>query len=169
VIIVAPTLTGLVVAFVAEGKEGLLTVLRRMIRWRAGLGWNATILLAPVLTSLAAVGVHILLGGAAPHFPLLKSNQHLILLTFLFYLLPRQSSAFLKEVGLRGYAQQQVRRQWGPLIGTLVLGVFFWRLAAARVSATRLGPVRDGRPGLLSLVHSDRDRLVGPDGGDRPG
>jgi membrane protease YdiL (CAAX protease family) len=125
VIFVAPTLAGLLVAFLAEGKEGLLAVLRRMIRWRAGVRWYALILLAPVVTSLAAVGVHVLLGGAASEFPLLKENQHLILLTFVFYLLPWQSSAFLEEVGLRGYAQEQVQSKWGPLGGTLLLGVFF--------------------------------------------
>ncbi|MFN2220488.1 MAG: type II CAAX prenyl endopeptidase Rce1 family protein, partial [Anaerolineae bacterium] len=125
VIMVAPTLAGLLVAFLADGKEGLLAVLRRLIRWRAGVRWYALILLAPVLTSLAAVGVHVLLGGAAPQFPLIRENQHLILLTFLFYLLPWQSSAFLEEVGLRGYAQEQVQNKWGPLGGTLVLGLFF--------------------------------------------
>ena len=125
VIIVAPTLAGLLMAFVAEGKQGLLAVLRRMIRWRAGLRWYAMILFAPVLTSLAAIGVHLLLGGTAPQFPLLRENQHLVLLAFLFYLLPWQSSAFLEEVGLRGYAQEQVQNKWGPLGGTLALGVFF--------------------------------------------
>jgi membrane protease YdiL (CAAX protease family) len=125
VIIVAPTLAGLLIAFVAEGKEGLLAVLKRMIVWRSGVRWYAFILLAPVVTSLVAVGMHVLMGGAAPQFPLFKENQHLILLTFVFYLLPWQSSAFLEEVGLRGYAQEQVQRKWGPLVGTLVLGTFF--------------------------------------------
>ena len=125
VIIVAPTLAGLLVAFLAEGKEGLLAVLRRLIRWRAGVRWYAFVLFAPVLTSLAAVGAHVLLGGNAPQFPMLRENQHLILLAFVFYLLPWQSSAFLEEVGLRGYAQEQVQNTWGPLGGTLVLGVFF--------------------------------------------
>jgi membrane protease YdiL (CAAX protease family) len=82
-------------------------------------------LLLPVFTSLVAVAVHILFGGTAPQFPLLKRNQHLILLTFVFYLLPWQSSAFLEEVGFRGYAQEQVQKRYGPLLGTLVLGVFF--------------------------------------------
>jgi membrane protease YdiL (CAAX protease family) len=124
-IIVAPTLAGLIVAFVADGKEGLLAVLKRMIRVRAKARWYAFILLAPVVTCLVAVGVHVLLGGTAPQFPLFKENQHMIALTFLFFLLPWQSSAFLEEIGLRGYAQEQVQTKWGPLGGTIVLGVFF--------------------------------------------
>jgi membrane protease YdiL (CAAX protease family) len=124
-VIAAPTLAGLILAFLAEGKDGLLDVLRRMIRWRAGIRWYILVLFLPALTSLIAVGVHVLVGGTAPQFPLLVQNQHLILMTFVFYLLPWQSSAFLEEVGLRGYAQEKVQSQWGPLAGTLVLGTFF--------------------------------------------
>ena len=130
IIIVAPTLAGLIVAFLAKGKDGLLDVLRRIVRWRAGMRWYLLILLLPVLTSLIAVGIHVLLGGTAPQFPLLKRNQHMILLTFVFYLLPWQSSAFLEEFGLRGYAQEAFQekwgqKRWGPLAGTILLGLFF--------------------------------------------
>ena len=125
IIIVAPTLAGLIVAALAGGKDGVLNVLRRMVRWRAHVRWYLIILLFPVVTSLVAVGVHILFGGTAPQFPLLKQNQHLILLTFIFYLLPWQSSAFLEEVGFRGYAQEESQNRWGPLVGTLILGASF--------------------------------------------
>ena len=53
--------------------------------------------------------------------PEFYENQQMILLTFVFYLLPWQSSAFLEEVGLRGYAQEASQRRWGVLIGTLIL------------------------------------------------
>lgn len=125
IIIVAPTIAGLIVAFLAEGKDGILAVLRRIVRWRAHVRWYILIFLLPVATSLAAVGVHVLLGGSPPQFPMLKQNQHLILVTFLFYLLPWQSSAFLEEVGFRGYAQERAQQKWGPLVGALVLGAFF--------------------------------------------
>ena len=46
-------------------------------------------------------------------------------MTFVFYLLPWQSSAFLEEIGFRGYAQEKSQQKWGPLVGTLVLGAFF--------------------------------------------
>ena len=125
IIIVAPTLAGLIVAALAEGKDGLLAVLRRMVRWRVHVRWYLLILLFPVLTSLVAVGVHVLLGGTAPQFPMLRQNQHMILLTFVFYLLPWQSSAFLEEIGFRGYAQEESQRRWGGLVGSLILGAFF--------------------------------------------
>ena len=125
IIIVAPTLAGLIVAALAAGKDGVLAVLRRMVRWRVHARWYAIILLFPAVTSLVAVGVHVLFGGTAPQFPLFKQNQHMILLTFVFYLIPWQSSAFLEEVGLRGYAQEESQNRWGPLVGTLILGAFF--------------------------------------------
>ena len=125
IIIVAPTIAGLIVAFLAEGKDGILAVLRRIVRWRAHVRWYILVFLLPVVTSLAAVGVHVLLGGSPPQFPMLKQNQQLILVTFVFYLLPWQSSAFLEEIGFRGYAQEKTQRKWGPLAGTLVLGAFF--------------------------------------------
>ena len=51
IIIVAPTLAGLIVAALAEGKDGIMAVLRRMVRWRAHVRWYILILLFPVLTS----------------------------------------------------------------------------------------------------------------------
>lgn len=125
IVIAAPMLAGLIIAFLTEGKDGVLDVLRRIVQWRVNFRWYLLVLFLPVLTSLAAVVVHVLLGGTAPQFPLLKQNQHMILLTFIFYLLPWQSSAFLEEVGLRSYAQEQVQKRWGPLVGTILLGIFF--------------------------------------------
>jgi membrane protease YdiL (CAAX protease family) len=111
-IIATPTLAGLIVAFLAEGKDGLRDVLRRIVRW------YLLVLLLPALASLVAVGVYVLFGGTAPQFPLLRQNQHMILLTFVFYLLPWQSSAFLEEVRLRGYAQESVQKRWGDCVST---------------------------------------------------
>jgi hypothetical protein len=125
IIIVAPMLAGLIVATLAEGKNGVLAVLRRMARWRAHVRWYIIILLFPVLTSLVAVGVHVLLGGTAPQFPLLKQNQHLILLTFMFYLLPWHRARSWKRSALEAMRRKShkndgglwsARSSWGPLL-----------------------------------------------------
>jgi membrane protease YdiL (CAAX protease family) len=44
---------------------------------------------------------------------------------FIFFLLPWQSSAFLEEIGFRGYALERLQNKLGPLVGTLILGAFF--------------------------------------------
>jgi len=46
-------------------------------------------------------------------------------MVFIFFLLPWQSSAFLEEIGFRGYALERLQNKWGPLVGTLFLGAFF--------------------------------------------
>ena len=125
IIIAAPSIAALIVAFLADGWEGILDIFRRLGRWRANWRWYGFVLFSPAALYLIAVGIHVLLGGTAPQFPLLMENQQLILMTFIFFLLPWQSSAFLEEIGFRGYALEKLQNKWGPLVGTLILGTFF--------------------------------------------
>ena len=125
IIIAAPSLAALIVALLADGWEGVLDILRRLGRWRANWRWYVFILFSPAVLYFLAVGGHVLLGGTAPQFPLLKENQQLILMAFIFFLLPWQSSAFLEEIGFRGYALEKLQNRFGPLVGTLILGTFF--------------------------------------------
>jgi len=124
-IIAAPSLAALLVAFLAEGWDGVKEIFRRLGRWRANWRWYVFILFSPVALYFLAVGVHVLLGGTAPQFPLLRENQQMVLLTFLFFLIPWQSSAFLEEIGFRGYALEKLQNKFGPMVGTLILGAFF--------------------------------------------
>jgi membrane protease YdiL (CAAX protease family) len=102
-----------------------LDILRRLGQWRVNWRWYVFILFSPAVIYFLAVGVHVLLGGTAPQFPLLRENQQMILMAFIFFLLPWQSSAFLEEIGFRGYALEKVQNKFGPLVGTLILGGFF--------------------------------------------
>lgn len=124
-LIFAPTLAAIIVAFLADGWEGVKEIFRRVGRWRANWKWYLVILFSPVVLYLIAIGVHVMLGGTSPEFPLLRDNQIMILLVFVSFLLPWQSSAFLEEVGFRGYALEKMQNKWGPAVGTLILGIFF--------------------------------------------
>lgn len=121
----APLLAGLLVAFLASGWEGVLSVLRRMVRWRSKLWWYLLVLISPAVLYLLAIGAYTAAGGSPPGFPMFKENQGMLALAFIFFLLPWQSSAFLEEVGFRGYALEELQQKYGSLIGTLILGVFF--------------------------------------------
>ena len=125
IIIAAPSIAALIVAFLADGWKGVLDIFRRLGRWRANWRWYVFILFSPAVFYLIAVGVHVLLGGTASQFPLFRENQQLILMVFIFFLLPWQSSAFLEEIGFRGFALERLQNKLGPLMGTLVLGAFF--------------------------------------------
>jgi len=125
IIYAAPLLAAFIVAFLADGRKGVLDILRRLGRWRANWRWYVFILFSPAVLYSLAVGVHVLMGGTAPQFPLFRENQQMILMVFIFFLLPWQSSAFLEEVGFRGYALEKLQNKLGPLVGTLILGTFF--------------------------------------------
>jgi len=124
-IIAAPSLAALLIVFLVDGWDGVKKILRGLGCWRANWKWYVFILFSPVVLYFLAVGAHVLLGGTAPQFPLLRENQHMILMAFIFFLLPWQSSAFLEEIGFRGYALEKLQNKFGPLVGTLILGTFF--------------------------------------------
>lgn len=125
IIIAAPSIAALIVAFLADGWQGILDIFHRLGRWKANWRWYVFILFSPAVLYLIAVGCYMLLGGAAPRFPLFRENQQLILMVFIAFLLPWQSSAFLEEIGFRGYALEKLQNKLGPLVGTLILGTFF--------------------------------------------
>ena len=125
IVFAAPTLAALSVALLADGWKGMVSILRRLGRWRANWRWYAFALFSPAALYAVAVGLHGLFGGAPPQFPLLRENQEMVLMVFIVFLLPWQSSAFLEEIGFRGYALEKLQNKWGPLVGTLILGAFF--------------------------------------------
>ena len=61
-----PFLAALVVLALTEGKAGILGLLRRMVRWRVGLGWWVVALLLPVAMSGGAALLNIAVGAEAP-------------------------------------------------------------------------------------------------------
>ena len=124
-LVFVPFLTALIVPAVADGKAGVLAVLRRAIRWRAPLKIWAFVLFIPAVLGLVAIAVFVLLGGQVPQSPLLaegSSVQQVAILAVMF-LVPVTGN--IAEFGFRGYALPLVQEKWGPLWGTLVLGTFF--------------------------------------------
>jgi membrane protease YdiL (CAAX protease family) len=120
-----PTVAAFIVTGLFQGREGMGRIVKRMLHWRVGWRWYGFILLAPAVIYGAAVLVHVALGGAAPQFEILRTDPIMVLMVFLAFGLPWQSSAFMEEIGFRGYALAEHQSKWGPLVGTLILGFFF--------------------------------------------
>ncbi|MGH3144450.1 MAG: CPBP family intramembrane glutamate endopeptidase, partial [Rubrobacter sp.] len=55
-----PFLAALVVVAVAQGKTGVVGLLRRIVRWRVGFRWYVVALLLPVVISGAAAALNVL-------------------------------------------------------------------------------------------------------------
>lgn len=124
IIFAAPTISAIILAYATEGKEGLRKIWTSLAKWRTKpVNWLAAVLI-PAITSVVSLGVHSIRGGTLPGFPLFD-NPAMLALTFIMFMLPWQSSAFMEEIGFRGYALEELQNKIGPLKGTLVLGFFF--------------------------------------------
>jgi membrane protease YdiL (CAAX protease family) len=118
-------LSGFIMAAVMEGKAGVGHLLRRFILWRVGWQWY--------LFALVGVPVILVLGflplpgvGATLHVPSLQ-----FFLAFLLLLVPYIfTSGLAEEPGWRGFALPRLQRNYGPLLGTLILGLLWggWHL-----------------------------------------
>jgi len=120
-----PFLAAIITAAVVGGKKGLGDYFRRLIRWRAGLGWYLVALLAPVAGWAIAAYVNVLLGAASPS-PDQLAGWSLIVTSTLIFLINPFGGAW-EEPGWRGYALPLLLRRHSALVASAVLGVI-WTL-----------------------------------------
>lgn len=123
----------LVMTGVLDGRAGIARLLRQFLVWRFGLLWYAIVLLGAPVVDLAAIGVHVLLGGAVPDFTQPFARQvvgSLDLLTALplFFLFNVFANA--EEIGWRGYATPRLQVRHTALTTALVVGTVaaIWHL-----------------------------------------
>jgi membrane protease YdiL (CAAX protease family) len=126
-----PFLAAFFVLAVTEGKSGVLGLLRRMVRWRVGLRWYAVALLLPVVITLTAVAINVLLLGAQPTSSAAELGgwSSLIPTFFVLLLIPGLGGSW-EEPGFRGYALPRLQVGRSALLASLILGVLwaFWHL-----------------------------------------
>ena len=120
----APTLAALILAGYLKGRTGISEIIERLKQWRASPTLYAATILLPAISYVGAIIINSILGGTIPTFQLLQ-NPAMSVITFIMFLLPWQSSAFLEEVGFRGYILEELQNKNGPIKGTLILGFFF--------------------------------------------
>ena len=125
----APFLAALVVLAVARGKGGVGGLLRRMARWRVGLGWYAVALLLPAGITVAAVVLDVLLGARAPSAADLGGWTVLLPGFAVALLIPGLGGAW-EEPGWRGFALPRLQARCSALLAALILGVLVagWHL-----------------------------------------
>ena len=121
-----PTLSAFVMARVIEGREGPKRLLRRYVQWRVKLRWYLFVLL--VIPASVVLGAIVLPG-------VLASYQPVTLGMVLGYPLAFVATFVLggplgEEPGWRGFALPRLQAAYGPLVGSIVLGVLWasWHL-----------------------------------------
>lgn len=121
-----PTVAALLLTGLVEGRAGLRRLLRPLFIWRVHWGWYLFSFLGTAAVTLAALGIHLALGGSG-----LTWNDprqlYLVIPVFLYVLL---FSVLGEEIGWRGYALPRLQDTRSPLAASVILGVVWslWHL-----------------------------------------
>jgi membrane protease YdiL (CAAX protease family) len=115
-----PSVAGLLLTGLVDGKAGLRELLSRLLRWRVGARWYAAALLtAPIL----AAAVLFALSVSSPIFTT-DAKTSLVLTSVVAGLI----GGFFEELGWTGFAVPRMRLRYGVLATGLVVGAL-WGVA----------------------------------------
>lgn len=121
-----PTLPAFFMTALTEGRAGMSRLLRRYILWRVGWRWYLVVLIgAPGLILLSLLVPPGAITGLREPPPLLVvSYLPALLVIFLV------GGPLVEEAGWRGFALPRLEERYGPLVGTLLLGMLWglWHL-----------------------------------------
>lgn len=123
-----PALAAFLVVGAAEGKAGVLRLLRGYTIWRVGVRWYAFALLGiPLIIVAGALVLPGVLPSVSAHAPVTTIVSHYLVALLIFGVI---GGPFLEEFGWRGFALPRLQCRYGPLLASLLLGVFwtFWHL-----------------------------------------
>ena len=123
-----PFLAAIITAALVGGRKGLRTYFRRLVQWRANVGWYAVALLAPVAGWVIVAYANVLLGAAPPDPAQLAGWSSIFTATLIFLVNPLTGA--WEEPGWRGYALPLLLRRHSALVGSVVLGLMWtlWHL-----------------------------------------
>src|SRR5215210_2662032 len=126
-LVLGPTLSAFVVTGATEGREGVRRLLGRIVLWRVGFRWYLFVLLGtPAIVVLSTLAMP----GALASFQAEAVPRVLFLYVVAGFFFLFAGGPFFEEIGWRGFALPRLQRLYGPLVGSLVLGVLWglWHL-----------------------------------------
>ncbi len=122
-----PSIAGVIVTLLAYGKDGMRGLFQRAVHWRVNWRWWLIALFLPGLLTLIGVFAGVLMGADMPAFTFFRQEWYLAPIFFLVTII---GGPIGEEFGWRGFALPKLQNKWGPLIGTLILGLTWglWHL-----------------------------------------
>jgi membrane protease YdiL (CAAX protease family) len=122
-----PLVAAVVVTALESGRAGLRSLLDRIVRWRVAPVWYGVAILGPIALMLAAIALHVVLGGQPPSLGLLIGALPTLLIYIVYMML---TVALGEEVGWRGYALPALQARYSALLASLILGLMWalWHL-----------------------------------------
>lgn len=120
--VAGPSVTGLVLTGLIDGRAGLREVRSRLLKWRVSARWYAVALLAaPLLATVVTLTLSSLSTGFLPG---IARSQDRAALVFLGLVVGMTAGAF-EELGWTGFAIPRLRRRYGVLAAGLIVGVLW--------------------------------------------
>jgi hypothetical protein len=135
-LVFVPFVSAIIVAGIADGVGGIVTLFRRIARWRVAPKWYAAALGIPILMWVTITAVGVLLG--TPVTSLFKDLGS-IPVVLLVVTIP----AIVEEFGWRGFAVPAADRSWSVVTTALVVGLLF---LIPHVGLYLPGQIYDGLP-----------------------
>ncbi len=121
-LLAGPSISGVLLTVLVDGKSGLRRLVSRLRKWRVGARWYAVALLTGPLVMVATVfGLSL----ASPEFRvdfLTADNKLSIVVTGIVVGL---SVGFFEELGWTGFALPRLRRRYGVVTTGLVMGLLW--------------------------------------------
>jgi membrane protease YdiL (CAAX protease family) len=116
----APTLVGIVMTYICDGRQGLKDLFSRMTKWKVSARWYATVLIFPVMILVVLIPLSILVTPKlSPTF-------------FVPGILMGLVAGFFEEIGWMGFAYPKMRLRLSVLQASMLLGFFhaLWHFTA---------------------------------------
>jgi uncharacterized protein len=122
-----PSLAAVIVTLMFTGVAGVRQWLAQCLQWRVGWCWYVLAFVAPPLILLAALGVHLALGGTVPASP--YADRFLIALAQ-FVVIAILGGPLGEEFGWRGYALPALTARVGWRVAGALIGLAWavWHL-----------------------------------------
>lgn len=137
--LLGPVLSGFIMTAVIEGKPGISSLMRQIVRWRVGFQWYffaifglpAVMLLATVIWPGALGSLDV---SGEPFT--LSYLQAFIFMTLI-------GGPLFEEPGWTGFAQPRLQRSYGPLVAGLILGGLWalWHLPGFLIPSQDLSDI----------------------------
>ena len=130
VMAMGPSIAAFTIALIVGGRRGFVDLLRPFGRWRASLGVWGLAIFGPGILYLIGLVVHLLMGGEAPPFIMIREELNLLLLYLFLVVLMPWNGPVGEEFGWRGYVLPKLQNKYSPLIASLVIGTVWgiWHL-----------------------------------------
>jgi uncharacterized protein len=122
-----PMVAAVVITAQESGRAGLRSLLDRVVRWRVAPFWYGVALLGPIVLTLGAMALHVILGGQPPDLLAMIRALPTVLALSVYMLI---QVGIGEEIGWRGYALPKLQSGYSALVSSVILGVIWalWHL-----------------------------------------